>query len=80
MVTGESCPTGTSSPTGVAFYPTTGGNYPSMYQGAMFWADYSRNCIWAMLPGANGVPDPSRTIVFDGGRGRAGRPGDRPGR
>src|SRR5262249_31913936 len=67
VVSGESCPTGGSSPTGLAFYPTTGGNYPSSYHGALFWADYSRNCIWAMMPGAGGVPDPNHQVVFDGG-------------
>ena len=35
------------------------GGYPSEYDGALFFADYSRNCIWAMLPGADGVPDPA---------------------
>ncbi len=67
VVPGESCATGGSSPTGVAFYPSTGGNYPSTYRNSLFWADYSRNCIWAMLPGSNGVPDPANMVVFDGG-------------
>ena len=25
--------------------------YPAAYNGALFFADYSRNCIWAMMPG-----------------------------
>ena len=31
---------------------------PGAYDGALFFADYSRNCIWVMLAGANGLPDP----------------------
>jgi glucose/arabinose dehydrogenase len=60
VVDGEGCPTGSSSAAGIAFGPTNGGsNYPSEYRGALFFADYSRDCIWAMLPDANGVPDPT---------------------
>ena len=55
VVPGETCPTGGSSAAGIAFYD--GGNYPG-YAGALFFADYSRDCIWAMLAGANGLPDP----------------------
>lgn len=45
VVPGESCPTGTSSLTGVAFYE--GGAYPEGFDGAMIVADYARKCIWA---------------------------------
>jgi glucose/arabinose dehydrogenase/PKD repeat protein len=67
VVPSESCSTGGSSPTGDVFYPSSGGNYPSVYHGALFWADYSRNCIWAMMPGNGGLPDPNNIQVFDGG-------------
>ena len=40
---------------------TTGGPYPGRYDGALFFADYSRDCIWVMFPGRNGLPDPSTT-------------------
>ena len=50
------CHTGGSSITGVAFYQ--GGSYPAQYNGALFFADHTRNEIWAMLPGTNGLPDP----------------------
>ncbi len=63
VVPGETCPTGSSSAAGIAFAPTDG-PYPSEYRGALFFADYSRDCIWAMLPGANGVPDPARLRTF----------------
>jgi glucose/arabinose dehydrogenase len=57
VVTYPGCHTGGSSITGVAFY--TGGSYPSQYDGALFFADHSRNEIWAMLP-SNGLPDPTQ--------------------
>src|SRR2546428_6498865 len=62
VVPGESCPTGSSSITGLAFY--TGGSYPTTYNGSLFFADYSRNCIWAMLAGSNGLPDPNNIVTF----------------
>jgi glucose/arabinose dehydrogenase/PKD repeat protein len=61
----ETCPTGGSSAAGIAFGPTN--NYPSEYHGALFFADYSRDCIWAMLPGTDGVPDPARIRTFAAG-------------
>jgi glucose/arabinose dehydrogenase len=57
VVPGDPCPTGSSSITGPIFYE--GGSYPARYQGAIFFGDYSRGCIWAMLPGSNGLPDPA---------------------
>ena len=48
VVTNETCPTGSSAIAGLAFYG--GGAYPAQYQGALFFADYTRDCIWAMLP------------------------------
>jgi glucose/arabinose dehydrogenase len=71
------CHTGGSSVTGVAFYQ--GGSYPAQYNGALFFADHTRNEIWAMLPGANGLPDPSRLQSFvgvDATGGAAGHPVD----
>ncbi|MGH2989111.1 MAG: PQQ-dependent sugar dehydrogenase [Solirubrobacterales bacterium] len=65
VVSGESCPTGGSSISGLAFYE--GGNYPSQYDDALFFADYARSCIWAMFPGANGLPNPGNRITFAAG-------------
>jgi Concanavalin A-like lectin/glucanases superfamily/Bacterial Ig domain/PKD domain/Glucose / Sorbosone dehydrogenase len=65
VVAGEACPTGGSSVAGVAFY--TGGTYPASYSGALFFEDYTRNCIWAMLPGSNGLPDPANIQTFASG-------------
>ena len=66
VVAGETCPTGSSSITGLVFNQG-GGNYPTPYQGALFFADYSRNCIWSMFLGANGLPDPSTRATFVAG-------------
>ncbi|MEO3741901.1 PQQ-dependent sugar dehydrogenase [Plantactinospora sp. B5E13] len=64
VAAGDGCRTGGSSPAGVAFYPTSGGGYPATYAGALFFADYSRGCLWAMRAGANGLPDPARIVPF----------------
>ena len=77
VVSYPGCRTGGSSITGVAFYQ--GGSYPSEYNGALFFADHSRNEIWAMLPGTNGLPDPARRLSFvgvDASGGAAGHPVD----
>jgi glucose/arabinose dehydrogenase len=62
IVTGETCPSGSSSIAGLTFY--SAGAYPTQYHGALFFADYSRDCIWAMLPNASGVPDPNQRRTF----------------
>src|SRR6266511_2191696 len=63
VVPGESCPTGSSSISGMAF-AGSGGNYPATYDGALFFADYSRDCIWVMRKGTNGLPDPAVRKTF----------------
>ncbi len=66
VVQGDSCPTANgSSVTGEAFY--TGGSYPAAYNGALIFADHTRNCIWAMLAGSNGLPDPTNIRLLVGG-------------
>jgi len=61
-VAGETCPTNAGSSTaGLAFY--TRGNYPG-YAGALFFADYSRDCIWVMFRGTDGLPDTSTRTPF----------------
>jgi glucose/arabinose dehydrogenase len=64
VVPGENCPVGGGAVSGLAFSPPTGSTYPAAYRGALFFADYSRSCIWAMMPGANGLPDPAKTTTF----------------
>jgi glucose/arabinose dehydrogenase len=61
-VAAEGCPIGSSSISGVEFY--SGGTFPPAYQGAMFFADYSRGCIWVMFPGPDGTPNPATRQVF----------------
>ena len=65
VVANETCPTGSSSAAGLAFY--TGGPFPDSYDGALFFSDYSRDCIWVMFAGAGGLPDPATRITFDAG-------------
>ena len=55
VVAGETCPTGSSSMAGIAFAPDDG-PYPAAYDEALFFADYSRDCIWAMKADAGGIP------------------------
>ncbi len=62
IVPGEGCSVGSSSITGLAFADTQ--QYPAEYQGALFFGDHSRNCIWVMLPGSNGDPDPANIQPF----------------
>jgi glucose/arabinose dehydrogenase len=57
VVTGDSClENNGSSTSGVAFAPTVG-NFPDSYDGTLFFADFSRQCIWVMHLGTNGLPD-----------------------
>ena len=63
VVPGDNCPTGNGSVvSGLAFYE--GGSYPAPYDGALAFADHSRNCIWTMGLGGNGQPDPTRIQVL----------------
>lgn len=62
-VVGGSCPAGDQgSITGPAFYP--GGSYPDQYDGAMFFADYARNCLLVMRAGPDGLPDRATLAEF----------------
>lgn len=64
VVAGETCNDGSSDVTGLAFYE--GGDYPTEYDGALFFADYARDCLWVMFPGGNGLPDPATVATFHG--------------
>lgn len=63
----DTCDTGANgaSISALAFY--TGTRYPAAYRDALFLGDYSRNCIWVMTKGTNGLPDTAtvRTFVDD---------------
>ena len=67
VIPGESCPLGGSSIAGISFAFYSGGPYPAEYNGALFFADYTRKCIWAMENGGTGLPSRSNAC------GRGGR-------
>jgi glucose/arabinose dehydrogenase len=65
VVSSDACPVGSSSISGVSFAFSGGSSpYPSDYDSALFFADYSRDCIWVMKKGANGVPAPGLIQPF----------------
>jgi PKD repeat protein len=65
VVATDNCPTGSSSAAGVTFqFAGNNNNYPASYNGALFFADYSRDCIWVMFEGGNGHPNPSNIQAF----------------
>jgi glucose/arabinose dehydrogenase len=59
----ESCDVGSSSISGLAFTPP-GSTLPSEFDGALFFADYSRDCIWVMERNGGSLPSPSRIRAF----------------
>jgi glucose/arabinose dehydrogenase len=59
----DSCEGG-GSVTGVAFMPPNSVSYPAEYRGALFFADYSRQCIWVVPLGAGGQPDFAQRRLF----------------
>jgi cysteine-rich repeat protein len=66
---GDGCGTGGSSITGVAFNDKN--VYPASYDGALFFADSTRRCVWSMRRGANGQPDATtRAPLVQGAAGR----------
>ncbi len=67
VIPSESCPIGGSAIAGLSFAFYTGGPYPPEYDGALFFADYTRKCIWAMEKGGTILPSPSNIKGFVGG-------------
>ena len=69
VVPGEDCRTNSqgapvnTSLSGLEFYPQDG-TFPAAYRGALFFSDRWRDCIWAMLPGPDGLPQPGRVVKF----------------
>jgi glucose/arabinose dehydrogenase len=64
VVPNDACPLSGSSISGLAFVPQSGGPYPAEYDGALFFADASRGCIWVMKPSGGALPSPSNTSRF----------------
>jgi glucose/arabinose dehydrogenase len=68
VVPNESCPTGSSSTAGLEFeFVAAQNSYPADYDGGLFFADYSRDCIWVMQKGADGKPAPGLIRPFVAG-------------
>ncbi len=68
VVPNESCPVGSSSMAGLQFAFAAGQHsYPSDHDGALYFADYSRDCIWVMPKGADGRPAPGLVRTFVAG-------------
>jgi glucose/arabinose dehydrogenase len=59
----DSCEPGSSSISGLAFTPPES-TWPTEFNGALFFADYSRDCIWVMETGGSGLPKTSRIFQF----------------
>ena len=53
-----------TSLSGLEFYPQAGGSFPAAYRGALFFGDRWRDCIWALLPGSDGLPRPGNVVKF----------------
>lgn len=69
LFTGDGCnPAPGSAIAGLAFYDPAGvpaeDVFPPAFQGALFFSDAARGCIWSMQAGAGGVPDPSTVANF----------------
>ena len=65
VVPSEGCPTGSSSIAGMSFeFSPAGSSFPAAYQGALFFADYSRDCIWVMKKNGNPIPSPGSIETF----------------
>lgn len=63
VVPKDECPFESGSAiSGISFYE--GNQLSPKYKGALFFADAVRGCIWVMLAGENGEPDPSTTTRF----------------
>ena len=58
VVVDDGCRTSSGSAiTGLAF--EEGADFPVRFDGALFFTDYQRGCIWVMPLGADGDPDPA---------------------
>ncbi len=64
VVPTETCSTTTGSAvSGFAFTPANS-TFPASYDDALFFADYSRRCIWVMYADAGGIPNPATVTPF----------------
>jgi glucose/arabinose dehydrogenase len=64
VVPTETCSTTTGSAvSGFAFTPANS-TFPASYDNALFFADYSRRCIWVMFADGSGIPNPATVTPF----------------
>ena len=63
VVPGDGCELG-GSVTGLEFMPSNSIAYPAEYRGALFFADYTRGCIWVAPAASDGLPDFSQVRLF----------------
>ena len=56
-----------TGPGTVRFAAAANNTYPAEYDDALFFADYSRDCIWVMPKGADGQPAPGLVRTFVAG-------------
>jgi glucose/arabinose dehydrogenase len=69
LFAGDACkPQAGSAVAGLAFYEDEGvpseDAFPAAYDGALFFSDAARGCLWTMTAGPGGVPDPSTVANF----------------
>ncbi|HET9196802.1 MAG TPA: PQQ-dependent sugar dehydrogenase [Solirubrobacterales bacterium] len=65
VVPGDECPFESGSAvSGLSFYEGSQFGQGGKYEGALFFADAVRGCIWVMLEGQDGKPDPATTQRF----------------
>jgi glucose/arabinose dehydrogenase/PKD repeat protein len=70
VVAGDGCPTGNGSAVAGLAFGSAQSTYPTAYNGALFFADHNRNCIWTMFKGADGLPSAASVQLFmSGGSG-----------
>ncbi|MCZ7590364.1 MAG: PQQ-dependent sugar dehydrogenase [Gaiella sp.] len=79
VVPGDGCARTGGAISGLTFYEGT--QYPSEYHGALFFSDFTAQCIWVLPAGEDGLPDPTsrRRFVWQAGTPvelRSGSDGD----
>jgi glucose/arabinose dehydrogenase/PKD repeat protein len=72
VATGDGCPLDMGSAlSGVAFQTAASG-WPPEFDGALFFSDFARGCIWVLPKGSDGLPDPTAARLFAHGSPQAG--------
>ncbi len=67
VVAGEPCPNGGLAISGLAI--NRSGFGPNSLDGALFFSDFTRDCIWYLPAGGNGQPNPNNATLFASGVG-----------